>query len=374
MSFYVTRQAARSRDIPTLIGSVGPVSLGLGVLGMLLAFPVASLLAEGRSVVSTWLTAGLLLLPVYLFSELLQGLAQGLERWSVLIMARLTPALIWLLGIVVLYIAGNLTVANAAVLTIVGGVAAMLPALPIVWGMSRPRLRPSVAREGVSFGVKAWIGRLSDLVANHQLAQVLMINFVAARQLGLYVVAVTLSQAPSSLTAAISQALSPRVARGSLEITARTLRTMIALFVPASLVLSLLSPVLVPLLFGSEFEDAVPITWILLAAMVPGQCSYILGTALVGGGAPGSQAKGSVLGVIVTLVGLALLLGRLEAVGAAIVALLAASTQFLYLLFKARTYFGGSLHEFLVVKRSDVTWALETGRLYRRSRRGRPRP
>ncbi len=59
----------------------------------------------------------------------------------------------------------------------------------------------------------------------------------------------------------------------------------------SSVGLALVVPWLIPLLFGSDFNDAVPLAWILLLATVPTQMSSVLASMLTAAGFPGAAAK-----------------------------------------------------------------------------------
>jgi hypothetical protein len=68
----------------------------------------------------------------------------------------------------------------------------------------------------------------------------------------------------------------------------------------------------------------------------------------------GSIAEG--IALIVTVVGLATLLGPLQGMGAAIVSLAAYSASFVFQLGMARRRLGFPLHQFVLPRPADVRW------------------
>jgi Na+-driven multidrug efflux pump len=95
-------------------------------------------------------------------------------------------------------------------------------------------------------------------------------------------------------------------------------------------------------------------TWVLLLASVPSQGVALLSSMLTAAGSPGAAASGQLLALGVTVPGLLLLLGPLGGTGAALVSLTAYTGAFAYLLLVARRRFDESLHDLLVMRRTDL--------------------
>src|SRR5262249_34987040 len=144
---------------------------------------------------------------------------------------------------IVLFVSGHLTVGTAATTTIVGSALAVLPGIPLLISAGRPVFRLSLAREGVSFGLKSWLGGLAQ-TANARLDQVLMIPVVPPRQLGLYAVATTISTASGLVTGAVSPPLMTRIASGERWLMTQAVRLTLTLTVALNLVVALVTPTL----------------------------------------------------------------------------------------------------------------------------------
>jgi O-antigen/teichoic acid export membrane protein len=142
--------------------------------------------------------------------------------------------------------------------------------------------------------------------------------------LGIYAVAVNVSEPLLYLPAAVSSALIPLIAgspaASRLALTLRAFRFVLVATIGSILVAALVGPPVLPLLFGPAFNASVgPYLWLL-----PGAIGYVLSrvfsSALMGASRPGLSSVGSVTAL---LVGIALdvaLIPSLGATGAAIAA------------------------------------------------------
>jgi O-antigen/teichoic acid export membrane protein len=354
---FAGKEAARGRRLGPLIGSLGAVYLGIGACALLLAVPTAGFFAEGRETVEVFLIIGFCLLPIILQGQLLLAVNSGLQRWRWVIGAQLIPALTTLIGIVTLYVLGELTVTSAATLVIVGALGAIVPLVSVLKRAMPLEIDSALVREGVPFGLKAWLGTVASY-ANVRLDQLLMIRWVSARELGLYVVAATIASASGIVAAAVAGASNPRIARGDRVFAARALRVALAAVTLLHLFLAALTPWLLDVLFGEEFGDATSMAWILLVGGVPLAGATILANALISAGRPALSAWGEVIALSITIPGLALLLPRYGGDGAAIVSLAAYSANFVFLLLRSRRIFQCPLSWFLLPRPGDVRWTM----------------
>lgn len=354
---FVAREAARGRSPGLLVGSVGAVMLAVGGLGAVAAVPLAHFFAGDRHVVQTFLTIGFALLPLSLVGGVVFALLGGLGRWRLLVVTRMVPFVTGLVGIVTLYAVGELTVASAAIVTLVGGLLALVPLLALR-GVIHPIVaRAAVAREGLAFGLRTWVGGLASL-ANARFDQLLMIRLVSPSELGFYAVAVTISGASLYATGGLGPPLGRRVAAGERHLAADAVRMTLGLAAALGAAVALATPFALPLLFGQAFSDAIDMTLVLLAASVPLAGATILGTILVSDGAPTIPSIGEGVALAVTVPGLIVLLPSLGGLGAALVSLAAYSLNFGVQLIMARGRLGGSWRSYLVPHAGDVRRAV----------------
>jgi len=353
---YAYRELPRGRPVEEVLGSLGLPLLLIGLLAAAGAVPVADALAGGRAATRTFLIVGLLATPLALLGSLLASSLAALERWRAVVATSLIPFAGTFAAVVSLYALGDLTVATAAASTIAASLLALAPSLPLLVRMGKPAFRLPLARAGVAFGSKAWIGGLAQL-ANLRLDQLLMITVVAPRVLGLYAVATTISGASGLATGALSPPLMTRIARGETHLVPQAVRIVLVGTLVLNVALALATPLLLALLFGPEFRGAVPMAAVLLAAAVPFAGASVLSSALQADGAPLIPTAGEGIALVVTVGGLLLLLRPLGGVGAALVSLAAYGASFCFQLAMARRRLGVPLHAFLLPAREDARWA-----------------
>ena len=359
---YVLRETARrEQPVGSLMGSVGVLLLGFGAICTLLAVPLSAFLADGRSTVRIFLLIGFALMPLSFVLILLETVRWGQERWRPFVISRLIPAVGGTAGVVVLYVTDTLTVARAAALLMVVGFLASVPLLGVVKAARPFRVERRVITDGLSFGVRAWAARLTNF-ANQRLDQLVMVKFVPSRELGYYVMAVTIAGLTNIVASATVGVVLPRVASGDHAFAARATRVTLATIALFGIVLAAAVPFLVPLLFGEAFEPVIPMAQILLAAAVPLAGTGILAESLSAAGHPGIASRGEVIAAVFTIGGLFLLLPPLGGLGAAIVSLVAYGVSFAYVLRKASQHLPGGVVDYLAPTIADLRWLERTVR------------
>jgi O-antigen/teichoic acid export membrane protein len=353
LSTFTVRAVARGRPIREIVGSVLPLSAGLGLVVAVVGFFIATFVAAGRSQVFLFVLVGCCLMPITLSLMILNGINWAQERWGLWTLVRVVPPLGGFVVTVVLFVAGRLTVFSAAAATITLGLLATLPLLSVLRGTGRPRWDVGVAREAISFGARSWLFSVSAL-ANARLDQLMMTRLVPSSELGLYAVAVNVTVIQTAVRSAVISVIFPRVSGGEPALIGRALRTTLALTAFIALGLAAVIGVILPWLFGTNFTGAIAMARLLLVAAVPQAGAEILASGLIGGGAPGSAARGQLLALAITIPGLLLLLHPLGGVGAALVSLVAYSVTFGFLLIVTIHRFGGKWSDYLIPHRTDI--------------------
>ena len=354
---YVFRVLPKGERPEEVLTSLALPLLAISVIGLVGAVPAADALAGGRDTVRTYLIVVFLSTPALLVSNLLSAALAALGRWSAVIVNYSIPFAVGLGGTVVLYAVGDLTVATAAAVNIAGSVLSAAAALPMVWRLGRPVYSRTTAARAIVFGAKSWIGGLA-LLANLRLDQFLMITAVSPRVLGLYAVATTISSTPAVAAGALTQPLMRRVAAGEVMLIPSAVRITVAASVVINVVMAAITPTLLRLLFGSGFEAALPMALVLFVAAVPACGSMVLSSALQADGAPLIPTYAEGLALVITVIGLAALLGPIGGMGAAITSLAAYSTSFVFQLVAAARRLQVPRLAFVLPTREDVRWLL----------------
>lgn len=320
--YFCAREPARSGRY---LGSSLVLALGAsGVLAVLgwLAMPWL-LAAQSDSVVATarWY---LLQVPVgavlYLVIRPLRG-AGDIRGWNYL---RASHNVVWLLILAVAVIRGGATVEGLALAFLVGRSALVPINLIVVRVRLGQTIRPSRGVNGpmLRYGLPNLLAAFPSTL-NMRLDQLLMAGVLPARELGLYVAAVSWSQLPSPIMLAYGTVLFPRVAEipdveRQHDLAARGVRVGIAAAVALAALTLVLAPLAIPLLFGSNYRDAIPAGMVLAVASAFDSANTIQQETIRGLGRPNGVLWAQLGGLAVTLVGLVVLLRPLGIMGAAV--------------------------------------------------------
>ena len=270
------------------------------------------------------------------FIALLFGLAalQGGLRLDAYNALRPLPATLYAGAAVVLWVAGIHTLeALAAAFAL----AYLMAALLVLSAVRATPRTATVARDPVDlasvrrFGRRSLLGWFVPLEA-FRVDQAAVGLLVSPSALGLYVVAVAFTNLPRFVGQSIGSVAYPLIARLSdREAARRDVARVLAIgsVVIVALVLVVEAAVgwLVPLLFGSEFESAVPLARVLLPAGGLVAIRHIITDAARGAGSATAGSLSEVAGWAVFGSGLLLLVPRYEAMGVALAMLAAAAVS-----------------------------------------------
>ena len=346
------------RGAVALISAADEVSTALLTAGVPIAAGYHAKLGldSDRALINSSLRAGVLLLPLTAAVALLVGVLGlgGLEpvaRWLTVLLIgwtglvnlpSLTAASIMrahrefrhlavyqssFIGVSLVVVAfcavlGGLSVAWVAAAFVLGRVVAAAYGLAATaW----PSLAPH-ARLGPLFryGLKAVPGSAGTLL-NNRVDQLIIAPMVSFGDLGLYAVAAGTSLTPAFLAMSMASNAFATVQKdadlGRRASAATAIRRGILVSTLAAAGLALVTPIVIPLLYGSAFEGAVGPTIILLAGsvawggqLVAVQCANALGQ-------PSYSSVAEVIGVLVTVVGLVIFVPSYGIIAAAVVSL-----------------------------------------------------
>jgi O-antigen/teichoic acid export membrane protein len=301
---------------------VGAISIGLADL------IVPHLVGQRSPEVTTLLRIYQVNIPAALFLDLMRGLLEGTRRFGWAGAARLIFFGVQAGGFAVLWYLGRFTLATATVTMISAQTAAMLLGLIGVWHQLRPRWQPSWTefKTSMNYGLRDYPGGVADFTTL-RLDQLMLGAMASNVAIGLYVIAVRLSEVTTLAADAIAKALMPEVAsaragRKAESLWATSLRLTIYLHAIVLVPLWLGAPFILKTLFGESFIAATSaFRWLLLAAAVWGWGSIVI-SGLRGFGYPGLSTLARFSGAVVTGIALIILLPRLGITGAAIASLI----------------------------------------------------
>jgi O-antigen/teichoic acid export membrane protein len=346
---------------PRLVRAAARNGFGLIVLAGLLAtgaLLAARPLLTGGDIVIYRLMAvsALAVLPTVLLG-VLRGIASGMQRWAQVSLEKVLASGLRILVLIPLWLTGHLTPFTATV------VLAVMPVMGALSYITLPRHLPPRApdeqgavssRSIVRYGSRLWIGTVATvLIARAD--QTLMTPLSGAKQLGLYVVAVNLSELPFVIHRAVRDVTFVTDAHQSHD-ARLTAAARITTLVSATAALALGTSMLwwLPLLFGKEFSASLPVAAILLLAVVISTPGSIAGAGLSARGRPGLRSVALVIVSVLNISLLVLLLPRWGAMGAAIATLVSLSTQTFLKQFFLHRFCGVRVRDFYGLRRSDI--------------------
>ena len=269
----------------------------------------------------------------------------GCSRFGLHAVITVTTAWLYALTVAAVWATLGLTVARAALIWVaVQGVKALV----LLWSSARTSGvgRPDwvLLRESIGFGIRAWVGSLSDAL-NDRVDQILLAFIATEATLGVYAVAVNAWEILLYLPGAAATAVLPSVARADrtlrVEQVLKAFRSVALVTLAGLAVAAFAGPPLLVLVFGAPFEASVgPFLWLL-----PGALGYvalgIFSSALVGSSSPGRSSFGPLVSLVLGIVLDLVLIPSFGAEGAAVAAsaaLLAGGATALAL-YRARTSF-----------------------------------
>jgi enterobacterial common antigen flippase len=300
-------------------------TLVAGALGMIFSDLVIPHLVGNRSAEVMWLVRVYMInIPAVIFLNLMRGLLEGTKRFGWSGAARFTFFGVQAIGFSSLWAMNRLTVGTAAFTMILAQTLSMSLALVAVLRVLKPRWSPSwkELKTSLHYGLRDYAGEVSDFTTL-RLDQLMLGGMASSAAMGLYVVAVRMSEVTTFMAGALADALMPEVAGSGKEdkpeaLLARTLRLTLYANVAILVPLWLVAPIILRILFGESFVPATgAFRWLLVAAVVWSAGAIVI-RGLQGFGHPGLTTIARFLSAIVTASALLVLLPRMGITGAAI--------------------------------------------------------
>jgi len=278
-------------------------------------------------------------IPVALMLDLMLGLLEGSRRFGWAGVARAIFFGVQALGFLALWLAHKLSVESASLTMIVCQTSAMLLSIFAVRQQLHPAWQPSWTewRRSMNYGLRDYAGIVSDFTTL-RLDQLMLGAMASSAAIGLYVIAVRLSEITTMAAGALSEALLPELAAAragncTKDLLGRSLRLTLYSHVLLLVPLLIAAPLVLKKIFGERFLPAAPaLRWLLVAAAVWSAGAIVI-SGLKGLGYPGLSTIARLASAGVTVVGLLVLLPRLGITGAAIASLIGYSVMFVVALF-----------------------------------------
>ncbi len=319
------------RDYP-LPQIIGTSLIFVFIVSVLATAGAAGLIIWAREILfpnisQTILVGVLLAIPFLLIAHCAQGIFVGLQDFKIYNLLTLLPDLSFLLLILLLTILSDISL----VTTIIAYVLSRFIMLPIAHNKLLKkrniaidwRLNLTYLRQSLFYGTKIYLGNITAFI-NYRLDQFLVVFFLGPVQLGIYAVAVTLSEGLSLLSGGISTVLLPRIVAledsptVQQETTSLVTRHMVIISALISVVLFFSSDLIVKTLYPEDLQSASLVLKLLLPGIFATSVARILATDVAARGYPELNLYGGTIGIITNLVLNLILIPRLGIAGAAI--------------------------------------------------------
>lgn len=335
-TFHVARDPGRARAIagriatPALIQAVVLVAVHATVLWIVFSDDARQIkLAAAFTLLSA---------PAILAQQYGLAILQGQQRFLAFNILRAVPLVLYALGTLAVFASGTGTLPQIAAAWVVAYVLVGGTTLAVArrGTSAAPSSGPAPPRrQMMKFGLKGLLGWATP-VEGLRVDQAVVGLFLSPALLGLYVVGLAFTNLPGFIAKSVGSICYPHVAQESDPAAAR--RSMwrfvaVSVALSAAVVVGLEATIgwLLPLFFGSEFEDAVSIARVLLLYALAMSMRRILADGARGLGRPTSGSVAEVVSWLVLFPALAILAPRFEAIGVAVALVLSSTTSLVVL-------------------------------------------
>jgi len=343
LAFYAAKRANIVQVLASGLVIALPLSAILVGVGYVI-LPVV-LVNRGLDVLET-ARLYLLYIPLNLVTLSLTSVLWGRMRLMEFNSLRIIVHLGFLVGIILLYVFNLVSVRRFAEVSLIATTLNMLMAAGLIWKNRWFGWKPDfqVIKDLLAYGGRIYLGSASA-IANLRLDQMLMSIFVPSWELGLYVVAVSLSGIVNLAANTLGIVAFPHIANvssiaGKTQALGRFVRLGLLLSVLAALSVFGLIPWLLDIFFGKAYLPAIAMARVLVAASLPLSLNTLLEAGLKAYGRPLLASQAELLGLGVTGIALWALLPRYGALGAAWASLLAYSIVGIFLMYTLSSQMG----------------------------------
>lgn len=317
--------AKEPERISALFSNAVLLTLLLG-LGMLLVawFVIPTLIGHRSSEVLVLAQIYALVIPTTMFTDLIRGILEGARRFHWVAALRLIFFGVQAVSYIGLWFTGHLTLSAAMYTMIASSFASLIVALVGITRELKPRWEPKLAdlKLTLRYGVRDYPGVLTEFV-NWRLDLMMLVGMASSTAVGLYSVAVRMSDITTLLASSVGDAVMPEVAASkkndeSTKIVAKSLRLTLTAHLILLVPLWISAPYILQFAYGDGFVPVTNVLRLLMLASVIWSLGAILISGLNGLGHPGLSTSARLSAAIVMVIALLAWLPRWGIKGAAL--------------------------------------------------------
>ena len=291
----------------------GNIFLGLGISGAVIIVSIifvsfwSSIIFPG--IPQGLLFFGIILIPLSIFESYLISIFQGLQNFRVYNILNISPR-----GVTLVIAAIGLLVFKAEVwVAILANILGVATGLIISLIYLKPYLFSKVrgtalyVKKSIGYG---WKANLSNILAflNYRVDMFLVNAFLNPTSVGLYSISVSIAEKLWMLSQSVSVVLLPRLSELKddedirRKITPLISRWVLLVTILISVVLAVISPWIIKIFFGEEFNESAVALQIILPGIVVGSMSRVIANDIAARGKPEINMYVSLFTVAVNIV------------------------------------------------------------------------
>lgn len=342
------------------------LGLGMAVIARLL---IPILIGDRSPEVMRLAQMYAVVVPMTLLTDLIRGILEGARRFHWVAALRLIFFGFQSACYVTLWLFDQLTLSNA-MYTMIGSVAiSLVVAFLGIMRELKPRWEPKLAdlRVTLRYGVRDYPGVLTEFV-NWRLDLMMLVGMASSGAIGLYAVAVKMSDITTLLASSVGDALMPEVAASKrneevTKLVSKSLRLTLTAHLALLVPMWIAAPYILQFTYGSEFVPVTNVLRLLMLASIIWSSGAILISGLNGLGHPGLSTTARLSAAVVMVVTLLWWLPKWGIRGAALASITGYSVMTLVALFWFLRQQKLTLWECLRPRREDLPEVLKPANL-----------
>lgn len=315
-------------NVRQLISNYLLLIMGVCIVALLLAFAggehFLSWFFEGSSLSGVILATAAVLLPITMLSDYLSALLLGLGHSTTYSYAKLAAPILYLVAVCILVIVFRQGVTGVLASYMLSRFLVVTYMWLQLWRHAQGQhCRPSLAGLTVliNYGIRHWIGTVGSLVFKRA-DSFLLSYFLDVSAVGYYSIALVFYNAvlsiPRAITTLLAGEASDKANSHPALLVAQVARNVLWIMIGVAIALALVSPWLIPRLYGPDFIQAIHPLFILMPAAVLMGFASVLYIFFMSTGRPGIGGIITLISGIVNLALSVLLIPIIGLVGSAL--------------------------------------------------------
>ena len=331
------------------------------LIGMILILTKAPVVFPGVPTGMLWMS--LLFFPLILVTQNMSSFFQGLQEFKNFNLVLLLQPIIFLVSIGTLLLIGYSDIFLILSCYFISLIITQFVAYKLLQQLLSVRSGPNVISYGkkmLNYGYKAHLSNILAFI-NYRADIFLLGYFMGPSAVGVYAVAVNITERLWIFSGSVSTVLLPRLSELSSDedkrkiLTPLIARWVLWITILASIILVIIGDFIVNLMFGDDFNEAYNAIVYLVPGVAVGACSRVLASDLAARGRPDLNLATAWITVIINIIGNVLLVPKYGLQGAAAATSFAYVINFIMRLVMHNCFTKIAFHKNLIVTPNDLS-------------------